>query len=259
MKSRKFCYTDELNDDFAGVERKTFVVDARYDYHKTNIFYKFVEFVVYRVFVLPFAYVYMKIKFRHKVINKNVLKCVKGRACFMYGNHTLMAGDAFIPNIINAPKKTYTIVSSDNISVKLTRPFIEMCGAIPLPTTITATKNFKNIIAKRIQQKAVIQIYPEAHIWPYFTGIRPFKSGSFRYPIELDVATYCITNTFHKRKLSKNPKIITYIDGPFYANKNLTKKEQEIDLRNQVYDAMCQRAKLNTYSVNTYVKGDENS
>ena len=256
MKSKKFCYTDETNDDFAGVKRKPFVIDDKYKYDKTNFLWKIVEFIVYRVFVLPFAWIYMKIRFYHRVVNKKVLKESKSQGYFMYGNHTLMAGDAFIPNVINGRKKTYIIVHSDNIAVTLTRPFIEMCGAIPLPNTLTATKNFKNIINKRIKQGKAVQIYPEAHIWPYYTGIRNFKSASFKYPIELNVATYSLTNTFHRRRFSKTPKVVTYIDGPFFANPNLTKKEQELDLRNRVYNAMCERAKLSNYSVHIYIEGD---
>lgn len=41
--------------------------------------------------------------------------------------------------------------------------------------------------------------------------------------------------------------MITYIDGPFYYDKSLSNKESEIDLRNRVYEKMCERAKTSTY------------
>ena len=254
MKSKKFYYQDELNDDFAGVSRKKFLIDDKYKYYRGNFFWKIGEFIVYRIIMKPFAYIYMKCKFHHKVVNKRVLKNTKG--CFLYGNHTMMAGDAFVPNVLSH-KKTYTIVHSDNISVPITRGFIEMCGAIPTPDTLTATKNFRKIIDKRVAQKSLIMVYPEAHIWPYYTGVRNFESVSFKYPVELNVPTFVITNTFHKKRFSKTPKVITYIDGPFFANKDVPKKAQEVDLRNQVYRVMSDRAKLSSYSVHTYIKGEK--
>ncbi len=254
MKSKKFYYQKELTDDFAEVSRKKYLIDDKYKYDKTNFVWKGVQFVVYRIIMKPFAYIYMKYKYHHKIINKGLLKHTKG--CFVYGNHTLIDGDAFIPNLIDFSKMVYAIVHSDNIAVPLTRGFIEMCGAIPVPDTLTASKNFKKIIEKRIGQGSLVMIYPEAHIWPYYTGIRSFCSVSFKYPIEYGVPTYAITNTFHKRKFSKIPKVITYVDGPFYADTSLSKKEQQESLRNQVYRTMCERSTLNSYSVHTYIKGE---
>ena len=194
MKSRCFVYRDEREVDFSGVKRKAYLIDNKYRYDKDGFLWKLCKFVVYRIIMVPFAYIYIKLKFGHKVVNKRLLKKANAQGYFIYGNHTLMAGDAFIPNITNFPRKTYTIVHSDNISLPITRRWVELCGAIPLPNTLGATKNFLSIVSKRIDEKCAIMIYPEAHIWPYYTGIRDFKSGSFKYPVKLGVATYCLTN-----------------------------------------------------------------
>lgn len=254
MKAKTFYYSNEKQDDFAGVVRKPYIVDEKYRYNRSGVFWKISKFIVYRIIMKPFAYIYIKLKFGHKVVNKRLLKEVVKQGYFMYGNHTMMAGDAFIPNIVNAPKNTYTVVHSDNISVSFTRGFVIRCGAIPLPNTLSATKNFLDILSRCIVEKGVIMIYPEAHIWPYYTGIRGFDSASFRYPIKLGVATYSLTNTFHKRWLFRTPKVVTYIDGPFYSNTKLTYKGQVLELRNKVYQAMQERSKLNTYKVHNYIK-----
>ena len=41
------------------------------------------------------------------------------------------------------------------------------------------------------------------------------------------------------------PQIVTYVDGPFYADESLTAREQKRMLRDQVYQTMCERAKSN--------------
>ncbi len=253
MKEKTIYFEDELNDEFSGVVRNTIKIDGGFEYIKKSSLWNLTSFFVYRIVMVPVAWLYTKIKFRHKIVNKKVLKKTDG-GYFMFGNHTLMGGDAFIPNIINLPKKTYTIVHPDNLSKFGLKNFLQMNGALPLPATATATKNFIEAIEKRVIEGSVIQIYPEAHIWPYYTKIRPFKSTSFRYPVKFDEPTYCFTNTFHKRKFSKKPKVITYIDGPFYPNKELPLKEQEQDLRDRVYEAMKLRSELNTYEYIKYEK-----
>lgn len=111
-----------------------------------------------------------------------------------------------------------------------------------------------NAIERRIDHHHPIVVYPEAHIWPYYTKIRPFKSTSFRYPIKYDVPAYCFTTTYQKRKFSKKPKITVYVDGPFYPKQDLHGKEQEIELRNQVYNCMVERSKNSTYEYYKYYK-----
>ena len=117
-----------------------------------------------------------------------------------------------------------------------------MLGAIPILSNIKAMKNFLNTIEKRIKKGYSITIFPEAHIWPYYTHIRPFKSVSFKYPVEFNAPVFCMTNTYQKRGKNKI-KIVSYIDGPFFADKSLNKKEQKEKLRNQVYECMVERSK----------------
>lgn len=257
MKRRIIHYTKE-DSDITNIKRDTIVIDENYKYIKKNILYKICQFIVYKIFVRPFAFIYMKIKFNHKCINKKCLKNYRKKGYFVYGNHTLMAGDAFIPNVINFPTNTKIIVHPDNISIKGTKTIIEMCGALPIPSTLSASRNFLNAIEYYIKKGNVIQIYPEAHIWPYYTNIRKFTSTSFKYPIKLKAPTFVITNTFHKRKFLKTPKIITYIDGPFFPNESLNSKEMEEDLCNTIYSIMLERSKLNTYEYFTYIKENKN-
>jgi 1-acyl-sn-glycerol-3-phosphate acyltransferase len=252
MKRKTIYYNDELNDDFSGVTRKTLNIDGKYKYLKKGFFWNFFAFIVYRMMLLPFAFCYMKIKFHHKIVGKSKLK--KDKGYFLFGNHTLMAGDAFVPSLISFPKKAYVLVHPDNISIPIVKIFIEMAGALPLSQLPSATKNLLNAVNEIVNSGNIVQIYPEAHIWPYYTGVRPFKSTSFKYAIKFNKQVFCFTNTFHKRRLSKLPRIITYIDGPFEVDKSISKKEQQEMLRDEVYRVMCDRAKCSTYNYHNYIK-----
>lgn len=99
-------------------------------------------------------------------------------------------------------------------------------------------------------------IYPEAHIWPYYTKIRPFVDTSFHYPIKYGVPAFCFTNTYQKRKGSQKPNMVTYIDGPFFPDASLPVREQKKELRDRIYQTMCERAKNSNAVTIQYIKKD---
>ena len=105
-----------------------------------------------------------------------------------------------------------------------------------------------------VSKKRAIMIYPEAHIWPFYTKIRPFLDSSFKYPVEYSTPVFCFTNVYKKRRFSKNPRMVTYVDGPFFADESLSSKEKRRSLRNQVFEAMCERSKLNEVELIKYEK-----
>ena len=175
----------------------------------------------------------------------------------MYANHTQAFEDTFIPSLANYPKRNFLIVNPENISLKGTGWIVEMLGAIPVPSTVEATRGFLKEIEKRINQNHSITIYPEAHIWPFYTGIRNFKSVSFKYPVKLDKPVYSITNTYQKygRKNDKI-KIVSYVDGPFCPDKSLKIKEATEKLRNEVYEQMKERSKNSNIEYIKYEKAE---
>ena len=101
-----------------------------------------------------------------------------------------------------------------------------------------------------------IMIYPEAHIWPFYTGIRPFPDTSFRYPVQQKLPVFCLTNTYQRRGKSHIPQIVTYLDGPFYPDAELPAKLQKTQLRDQVYEAMGKRAQNSNMEMIRYIKKD---
>ncbi|MGN1095163.1 MAG: hypothetical protein ACI4QR_02110, partial [Eubacteriales bacterium] len=177
MKKKVVYYNDPINDEFSGIgERRKIEIGGDYPYIRKNIFYKIAAFIVYRIFVTPFAFLYCKIKFGMKIIGKEKLKPYKKDAFYFYGNHTQVPGDGFIPNTITFPKNTYVIVHPDNVALRGTGTLMMMLGALPTPTTLKGFAAFEKAVSQRINEKSAVVIYPEAHIWPYHTGIRPFPS-----------------------------------------------------------------------------------
>lgn len=258
MKEKKIIYyKDELNDEFSSAKITPIKIDGNYKYRR-NFLWNIVSFITQNILSMPIKVGYSKIKFRIKYIGKEKLKKYKKEGYFVYVNHTQAFADTFIPSIAIYPKRNFLIVNPENISMKFSKNIIEMLGAIPVPGDKEAMKNFLETINSHIKKGHSITIYPEAHIWPYYTKIRPFKAVSFAYPVNLKKPTFCMTNTYQSYgKNSDKIKIVTYIDGPFLPNEDLPKKEQKQELRDRIYNCMVERSKNSNIEYIKYVKAEE--
>ena len=252
-------YKDELNDDFAVTKNhKKKKIDHKYNYHKdSNILWAFFAFLIYYFIVKPLTHFIMVFGYHYKIINKKCLKEAKKRGGFIYSNHTNYMPDAFIPNHL-IRRKTYIVVDPTAVSIRGLGNLVVALGAIPLGDTIGAKKNFLKSIKKH-SNKSLVTIYPEAHIWPYYTGIRNFTKDSIKYPIICNTPSYTVTNCYQKRRFSKKPKIISYVDGPFYPDESLERNEKVDKLYNDIISVMKNRTNMySTYEYVKYIKVSEN-
>lgn len=260
MKKEIIYYSDELNDEFSKAKITPRKIDSTFKYKKTAI-WEFFSFIIQNVLSMPIKVIYIKLKFKHKFIGKEKLKEYRKKhrkqGVFIYSNHTQPFSDTFTPSLAVYPIRNFLIVNPENISLKGTGWLVEMLGAIPVPGDIKSTKKFVDRVKNRIDKGYSVSIYPEAHIWPYYTGIRNFKSVSFKYPVKFDKPAFCITNTYQKAGDSEKVKMVSYVDGPFYADKSLNEKEQQEELRNRVYETMKERSRNSNIDVIQYIKKGE--
>lgn len=107
-------------------------------------------------------------------------------------------------------------------------PFAEI---LPIPATFHQLAIFTKVVDRQAQRGHAVFIYPEAHVRPFYTKIRLFLSVSFHYPVDTELASFCLITTYRARRWSKKSKVIIYVDGPFYPRTGLTSKQQAADLR----------------------------
>lgn len=250
-------YTDERTDEFADDNIVPKVIDENYCYVNDRMWWKVLRFISYRLIAMPIAYLYCKIALHSTFRNRSVLKQAKGKGCFVYGNHTQQIGDPFIPNLALFPRSVYVIVHPNNVSMPVLGRITPYLGALPLPSNLKAMRHFREAIRTRIQQNNVIVVYPEAHIWPFYTGIRDFPATSMKYPVELDVPSFAMTTTYRKRRFGKKPRTVTYLDGPFYPDQNLPPRARAQALRDQIYGAMVARSRESDCEYIRYIKKEE--
>lgn len=224
-KMKQINYYKTYQDDFVESKDQDYKLPDNYKWVHSNPFYKMVAECFYRI-AYGISFFYCKFFLHIKIKNKKVLKKYKNQGYFLYGNHTLPVGDVFTPAHVSG-KRIYTIASAANLKVKIIGNLLPMLGILPIPNSTRRMKEFFKAIKQRILEKKCVVIYPEAHVWPYYTKIRPFASTSFKFPVEMETASFCMTTTYQKKKWGKKPKITIYVDGPFIADANLSKKEKQ--------------------------------
>ncbi len=238
-KPKTVYYSDPQNDDFAGTKIKACCVDEHFIFVNTNIFWNAAAFLLYHIIARPLVFLYCKIAFGLKIVNRCAVKRVRS-GFFLYGNHTNVI-DVFIPNLVAFPRRVSIISSPDAVSIKGIRQLVMMLGALPLSCTPEGKRKFRKAVELRCRRNQAVAIFPEAHIWPYYTGIREFSPRSFRYPVDQNRPAIAMTTVYRPRKVLKflrRPQVTVIVSDPFYPDASLSRNKAMQKLRDQVYRSM---------------------
>lgn len=249
---RVIYFSDPLNEEFSDAVITPRVIDGNYKYFHGRL-WETASFAIQNVLSMPVKVLYLRLKFRLKYVGREKLKECNNKGYFIYGNHTQPFADTFIPSIANYPKRNFFIVSPANVSMPGTGWLVELLGAIPVPGDLAAARYFVKKVEERIQCRHSVTIYPEAHIWPYYTHIRPFSDVSFKYPVKCSCPVFALTNTYHRRgRRGDKVRIVTYIDGPFFPDETLPPRQRQRALRDRVYQCMVERSRESNFEYIEY-------
>ena len=218
--------------------------------------------VLFRVFWL-FGQWYERHYWQAKFYGREKLKEARGKGYVLYANHTNPFHDVFGPALA-ADRRIFTIISPVNLKIPGIGKYLPMIGGLPLGKTREEKQAFNEAVDKRLAQKKVLVVYPEAHVWPYATKIRQFPAGdrSFKYAERNNLPVYTMTTTYHKRKDKKHgdlPRMDVYVDGPFWPEPGLSADENRAMLARKAYDSMVKYSKNNTYEYFKYIKKTKKS
>lgn len=238
-------FDDDFYDD--GSERK---LPEGYKFVRDSFPAKVASALCYAAALLVGA-IYCKLFLHIKFEGAKKLRRHKG-AFFLYGNHTQPFGDVVIPALACFPKRIYSIAGLANFDLPFIGKALPYLGALPTDGTLQGAKELAKSVRTRIEQGHPVVIYPEAHVWPYYTKIRPFGEASFTFPVRQGVPVFSMTSTYRKRKHGKKPRLVVVIDGPFYPDGNL--REAPCKLRDEVYQSMEKASATSDCEYITYMK-----
>lgn len=257
MKERKTVYYNDESDELLAPPRELPPVDENYIYIKEGFFRRAAAFIFYRVIMTPIAFLYTRLKFSERYVGREKLRPYRKRGCFIYSNHTQPMGDAFSPNVLLFPKRVYVIVAKANLALPVIGKGTEMLGALPLPDDVRAARNFTAAVKRRIAEGAAIAVYPEAHVWEYYTGIRPFGDGAFELPVMTGAPSFAVTRVYKRRRLGAAPRCELYVDGPFFPDATLSRREARKKLLAEVRGALEARSALSDAEFIKYEKRED--
>ncbi len=242
---RVIYYRDPLRDDFAGTNIKTAQVGADFPFRPASPLWKWIAFLVYYLIAVPLVFAISKLYLGLKFENREVLRKLHGTGYYLYGNHTRNL-DAFVPAMAAFPKKAYVVANADAVSLPFLRNIVQMLGAIPVPTEFSGMRGFMEAVYARCAEQNCVAIYPEAHVWPFCTVIRPFPDTSFRYPAKDGAPVVAMVTTYRKRKglfrFAGRPGMTVTFSEPMSADPALSVKKAQAELRDRVHSFMAETA-----------------
>lgn len=248
---KKIRYYSSFTDDFEESANQNFELPENYEWIREDKISGFLSCLIYGLAVF-FGGLYCKLFLHIKIKGRKNLKGVK-EGFFIYGNHTQPIGDVFIPALCVLPRRIYTVVSTANYGIPLIGKILPFLGALPIVESLHGMKELNKAMEKRIEERHPIVIYPEAHVWEYYTDIRPFPDTSFKYPVKFHKPVFAMTVTYKRSKLFKKPIMEVFLDGPIYPEGD-TLKEKTKNLHNAVSSVMKERSKESNFE---YIKYEE--
>ncbi len=253
---RKVQYYETFSDDIIKIRNQDYRLPEDYRWERQEWWYRISSAILYRI-AWALGLLYCKVGIHASVRDGKVLEDYQDTGYFLYANHTQPVGDVFLPVLARPAKRIYTIVSPANLGLPFLGRLLPLIGALPVSGHLGKMKLFTDAVKKRLKEGKCIVIYPEAHVWPYYTKIRPFPDTSFWFPVETGAPSFVMTTTYQKRKRGKRPQITLYVNGPFFPDEELPKKQRQKKLRDEVQDCMKKRCLSNTYEYIHYRKKGE--
>ena len=257
---RVFYYASEEDDPIKTDEQEKKVevgLPKDYEFIPKNIFVRMYSSVLYRIFWI-FGQWYERRYWQAKFYGREKLKEARGKGYVIYANHTNPFHDVFGPAIA-ANCRIFTIISPVNLKVPGIGKFLPLIGGLPLGKTKEEKQAFNEAVDIRLKQKKCLVVYPEAHVWPYYTGIKKYPAGdrSFKYASRNNLPVFTMITTYHRRKDRKKgdlPRMDVYLDGPFWPDADKTESENNAILAKKAYDSMVKYSKKSTYEYFKYIK-----
>lgn len=257
MKSKpKVRYYRSYTDDFSQTKDQDYTLPEEYEWVREDPLSRFLAALSYAVAWL-FSSVYCRFFLHVRFKNRHILRGTKHTGAFLYGNHTQPVGDVFNPALACFPNRIYTLASPANLGIPVLGKILPYLGALPIPNSLSGMRTLSKAIEHRLEQKRCIIIYPEAHVWEYYTGIRPFPNTAFKYPVKYRTPAFAMTTTYQKRRFFRRPAINIYFDGPFYPDESLSPGQQATELRDTIYECMKKRSQHSNCEYIRYEKAPD--
>lgn len=150
-------------------------------------------------------------------------------------------------------KNVYITGAPHNLKKGFLGATMKASGFIPLPTTLSGTKNFSAYVENILNKSGFLHFYPEQALWLRYEQSRPLKKGAFYYASKNNVPIIPLVICFRQAKFKKHKNVTIQICPPIYPDPNLSQKENSEIMKceaQKVYDETI--ISFYNYDKNTY-------
>ena len=244
----KYPYPEDTSGHYGTFKMdRGIIFDKDYPYVDNSSSFAFKRFwvrLLMRLIVFPMAKVKMGIRIKGKENLKRYKKLLSNGAISI-SNHIHPWDYICVMKALHHIKWTYLLSLDKNINDN-SGPLVRLVGGIPIPENDKeATIAFSKAINKLLEEKNIIQIYPEGSLWDYYAPIRPFKRGAASIAIKNNKPIIPMAFSYRKpgwirQKLFKQTALFTLnIGKPILANLDLQKTAQIDDMTIRAHQAVC--------------------
>jgi 1-acyl-sn-glycerol-3-phosphate acyltransferase len=255
---RTYTYTSSTQDFVDSPHQHYRLPDDYVWYHGNSLLHRIAFQILFFIFAV-IGWVYVKIVLHARIVGKSKLRPWRGKSYFVYANHTQPFGDIALTVLLNWPHRTSAVVATANIGIPVIGSILHHFDFLAVPHTDRERVEYKKAMTQLVHGGVAFQIYPEAHVWPYDTTIRPYTNTSMRYPVRFHTPSFSATLTYQRRAHGDKPKATLYVDGPFYPRVTGSEEEEKQDLYEQIRRTMTSRSQLSTYAYYHYKRADGQS
>ena len=254
-------YTSETDDFLETPINEKTVVNNDYKYLKKSRLARFGDWLLYHFLAVPYFVAHKNCR-RIKVVGKENLKELKRTGFIFYGNHSQML-DPFLIAACIAPRRIHCVTHKTAVAVPVAKYLTKSLGAIPVAETVSGVRNMNEAIKYLAsEKKRVIVVYPEAHMWSYYAGVREFPESSFKFAVSAGVPAVPFALTYKKRVTKrgkeKKPRITIHIGKPIWVDNSLSKNENAKIMHDMCYEFMKEKCSIeDNYSYYNYIKVTE--
>ena len=222
-----------------------FEIDEDFNFVNDNFLFNIFSNLLY-IIAYPILFLITKLFFGLKIEGKeNLENITTGKVTVSNHVHPL---DCTMVGLANIPNKTFYTSLETNFKIPIVRKIIKLLNTVPIPQNIKYTKAFMDSIDELLRNNKTVHFYPEGSLWPHYDKIRNFKNGAFDFAVRNNVPVVPMVIKFNKPKKISNliktrATITLVVQNPIYPNRLLGRKEAIIDLKERVYNSMCNEVK----------------
>lgn len=171
-----------------------------------------------------------------RIMNRDKVRELKNTGFVSVCNHVHYMDCTMLALAFCDHRPIHFVSLASNFRIPLVRHLIRILGAVPINSKPQDMKRLFEEMTLALEDGAVVQVYPEGILAPYWEGTRTFQKGAFYLAVQSGKPVLPSVITFHRPKgvyrlYKRKPCIHLTLLEPVYPTPGDTSREEILRLR----------------------------